>query len=357
MPNANIRRYLRHGTLCQISTFEASARLGSLTRAARELSMAQPTASMHIKKLSEIIGAPLFEQVGKRIFLTESGRRLYATCDDMFRVLSDLESSLAEVRGLRSGQLRLAVSTAGKTVAARLLAAYARRYPNIDASLQIQNRRALQERLAGNEDDLTIFANPPEGAEFVRLPFLRNPMIALTRANHPLVREKRIPLARLAEEPFVMREPGSGTRAIVESLFAGQGLAIRPRMELGTNEAIAEAIIGGLGVSIMSRCAVEGDIERGRLAILDVEGLPLEGRWTFVYPAGKQLSTAAASFLEFCRRNANAIVMRRDACRDDPCADEFELDAGLSAIRTRCRRCVAREAPSLTAQARRAGTP
>ena len=162
MPQSNIHRYIRHGTLPQLCMFEASARLGSFTRAAEELHMAQPTASVQIKKLTETVGLPLFEQIGKRIYLTEAGQRLQASCAEMFRTLSNLEDALAGMRGLDSGHLRLAVSTATKYFAPRMLTLFLRRHPGMDVSLQIHNRQALIERLAANQDDLYIFADPPE---------------------------------------------------------------------------------------------------------------------------------------------------------------------------------------------------
>ena len=142
MPQPNIRRFLKHGTLPQLRVFEASARLGSFTRAAEELHMAQPTASVQIKKLSETVGFPLFEQVGKRIYLTEAGQRVYAGCNDVFRALASLEETLTEMRGLASGHLQLAVTSTAKYFAPRLLGAYIQRYPGIETSLQIQIGRA-----------------------------------------------------------------------------------------------------------------------------------------------------------------------------------------------------------------------
>ena len=309
MPQSVIQRYLKHGTLPQLSVFEASARLGSFTRAAEELHMAQPTVSVQIKKLSETIGLPLFEQVGKRIFLTDPGRQLYRSCQEVFRALASLEDTMADFRGLKSGRLRLAVSTTGKYFAPRMLAAFIQRHPGVEVSLQIHNRRALIDRLANNEDELYIFANPPQEHEVVRQAILPNPMVVFARVDDPLVHERHIPLARLAQEPFLMREPGSGTRMVAQELFDKHGLAPRVRMELSTNEAIKQAILAGLGVSIMSRYTLGLDTEQHRLVTLDVEGFPLERHWYFVYPVGRQLSVVAKTFLDFVRVEARPLVL------------------------------------------------
>lgn len=308
MPQPNIRRFLKHGTLPQLRAFEASARLGSLTRAAQELNMAQPTASVQVKKLSETVGLPLFEQVGRRIYLTEAGRRVHAGCNDVFRALAHLEETLNEMRGMASGHLRLAVSTTAKYFAPRLLAAFARRHPAIEASLQIHNRSTLIERLGNNADDLYVFADPPDEQEVVVQAILSDPLMVFARSDHALAGEKNIAFARLAEEPFLMREAGSGTRRVTLKLFERHGLTPKIRMELSTDEAIREAMLAGLGVTILSRYSLGLEPEHAKLACLDVEGFPLERHWHFVYPVGKQLSMAARAFMDFARVEARNLV-------------------------------------------------
>lgn len=309
MPQSKIRRYLKHGTLPQLSVFEAVARLGSFTRAAEELYMAQPTVSVQIKKLGESIGLPLFEQVGRKTHLTDAGRLLYATCEEMFAALTRVEDRFADLRGLKAGRLRLAVSTTGKYFAPRMLAAFVQKHPGVDVALQIHNRQALIERLNNNADDLYIFANPPQDIDVVTQMILPNPLVAYANANHPLARERRIPFARFAAEPFLIREPGSGTRMIVQQIFDQHGVKPNIRMELGSNEAIKQAILAGLGVSIMSRYNLGLDTENDRLATLDVKGLPIEGHWYFVYPVGKQPTLVAQSFMEFVRKEGKQLVV------------------------------------------------
>ena len=308
MPQSSIRRFLKHGTLPQLRVFEASARLGSLTRAALELNMAQPTASVQVKKLSETVGLPLFEQVGKRIYLTEAGRRVHEGCNDVFRALASLEETLSQMRGLASGHLNLAVSTAAKYFAPRLLAAFVQRHPGIEVSLQIHNRSTLIERLGNNEDDLYMFADPPDEQEVVVQAIMSDPLMVFARNDHALAGEKNIAFARLAEEPFLMREHGSGTRRVTLKMFEQYRLAPKIRMELSTDEAIREAILAGLGVSILSRCSLGPDLEQAGLASLDVQGFPLERHWHFVYPVGKQLSVATRAFMDFARVEARSLV-------------------------------------------------
>jgi DNA-binding transcriptional LysR family regulator len=308
MSQSKIHRYLKHGVLPQLTVFEAVARLGGFTRAAEELFLAQPTVSVQIKKLTETVGMPLFEQVGKRVHLTATGRHLYTACQEVFQTLSHLEDTFSDMRGLKSGSLQLGVISTGKYFAPRMLAAFVQQHPGIDVSLHIHNRQTLIERLAGNADDLYIFANPPHEPEVVTQMILPNPLVVYARADHPLAREKNIPFERFAQEPFLIREPGSGTRMVAQRIFDQHGLKPWIRMELSTSEAIKQAILAGLGVSILSRYTLGLDVQQTQLITLDVEGFPLEHHWYFVYPSGKQLSLVAKSFMDFVRVEARQLV-------------------------------------------------
>jgi len=296
MSHAHIRRYLKHGTLPQIAVFEAIARLGSYTRAAAELHMAQPTVSTQIKKLSDSIGLPLFELVGKRVYLTDAGRTLYAACSEIFTALSQLEHSFAALRGAETGRLQLAVGTSASFMPA-VLAGFARHYPGVEISLRFCNRDELARRLANNADDVYLFSTAPE-LNVVKQALLPNPLVACARADHPLACELAIPFARMAQEPFLLREPGSGTRAAVERLFERHGAAPDVRMELSSDAAICQGVHEGSGVAIVSQHALAPD---GALVVLDVDTLPLAQHWYFVYPAGKQLSRAAQALIALAR--------------------------------------------------------
>ena len=325
MPQIDIHRYVKHGTLPQLRLFEASARLGSFARAAHELHMAAPTASVQIKKLTETVGLPLFEQIGKRIFLTDAGRCLYASCSEVFRTFGDLEQRLTDLRGLDAGHLRLGVTTAARYFAPRLLGAFVQRHIGIETALQIHNEGTLLERLERNEDDLYLFANVPKGREVVVQTILPNPLVVFARDDHPLARERCIAFARLANEPFLMREPGSGTREITLKLFREHGVRPKIRMELSSNEAIREAILDGGGVSILSRYLLGLEPEPPGLVCLDVDGFPLASRWNFVYPVGKQVSPAVHAFMDFARAEAKALAgTDRDGVR--PADELIQLD-------------------------------
>jgi DNA-binding transcriptional LysR family regulator len=296
--------------LPQLAVFEASARLGSFTRAAEELHLAQPTVSTQMRKLTETVGLPLFERIGKKIHLTAAGLALCEGARELIGTLSRVDQSLASLRGLHAGRLRLAAGTGCEHFLPHLLAAFAKRHPAIEVSLEIQNRGRLIERLAANADDLYVFANPPAEEEIVSQVVAPNAIVACARKDHPLARERAAPLSRFACEPFLARESGSGTRMACEALFERHGIAPRIRMELSSNESIRQAVLAGLGVSILSRHTLRLDAG-SEIAILDVEGLPLERPWQIVYPIGKQVTPTAQEFMKLARAESPRLFRSR----------------------------------------------
>jgi LysR family transcriptional regulator, low CO2-responsive transcriptional regulator len=295
---------LNQATLHQLKVFEAAARHGSFTRAAEELFLTQPTVSMQIKQLTKSVGLPLFEQVGKRLFLTEAGRELFATCRQIFETIAQFEMKVADLKGLKQGQLRLAVITTAKYFIPRLLGPFCQLYPGIDISLQVTNHERIVERMANNLDDLYIMSQVPDHLDVNFQPFLENPLVVFAPANHPLAGEKDIPIERLVDEPFIMREPGSGTRRTVQQLFDERGIKVKVKLELGSNEAIKQAIAGGLGISVLSRHTLIPD-NTTEFAILDVQNFPIKRTWFMVYPGGKQLSIVARAYFEYLLEAAN----------------------------------------------------
>jgi DNA-binding transcriptional LysR family regulator len=307
MPLTEIKRYLRHGTLPQLRVFEAVARLGSYTRAAEELHMAQPTVSVQIKKLTETVGLPLLEQIGKRIHMTAAGRELHAACMEIFAALARVEERYANLRSLTSGSLRVAVTSTGKYLAPRLLAAFVKQHPGIEIALHVGSWREVVGRLAQNADDLCILGNTPAVDGVVVQRILPNPFYVYARADHPLARLRAIPFEVFAREPMLMREAGSGTRLLTERIFARHDCKPNVVMEVASDEGIKEAVLAGAGVSVLSRHALGFEPPR-RLATLDVQGFPIESHWHFAYPVGKQPSAAAQAFLDFVRSNAGAVL-------------------------------------------------
>jgi DNA-binding transcriptional LysR family regulator len=288
-------------TLGQLKAFETVVRLGSISRAAEELHVTQPAVSKKVSLLQEEVGLALFEHVGKRLHLTDAGRELLTTCGDWLEAWSRFEQSIADLKGLKQGRLRLAVVTTGKYFMPRVLRPFCELYPGIDISMQVLNRHRLVERLTHNSDDLYIMGAPPDGLEIESERLMENPLVVLAPASHPWSSRRRIAFGELADVAFVMREQGSGTRTAVEREFQERGVPLRVKLELGSNEAIKEAVAGGLGLTILSRSTVRFDTAQPELVELDVHGFPVWRSWYVVWPRSKQLSVVARTFLVFLR--------------------------------------------------------
>ena len=305
-------------TFHQLRLLLAVSREGSVSRAAQRLHLTQPTLSAQLRQLAEQVGLPLFERVGRKLHLTAAGRVVLDTANRVEQELERLDETLAELRGDVVGRLRLAVVSTAETFIPRLLGDFRRERPAVEVSLVVLNRDAVIRRLADNLDDLYIMSRPPQAPPVVATPFLSNPLVVVAAAEHPLAGRETLQIEALAAEEFVLREPGSGTRQAAEHFFAAHGLALRPRLELGSNEAVKQAVAGGLGLSLLSAHALAHAVDEG-IAVLRVDGTPLPTQWQVVYPAGKRLTPLAGAFLEFLRERAaeleRSAQARLDAAR------------------------------------------
>jgi len=286
-------------TLRQLQVFEKVASHLNYSRAAEELYLSQPAVSMQIKQLEGHIGLPLFEQMGKKIFLTEAGRELFHYSRNIAQQLAEMEVVFDEMKGLGKGRLTLSVVNTANYFTPQLLAKFCRLHPNINVTLQVANRAAVLKQLADNSTDLAIMGRPPDGLDIGAEPFMDNPLVVIAAPDHPLARLKRVKFAQLAQETFLSREPGSGTRSAMERVFTQHNIQPRISMEMETNEAIKQAVQAGMGLGILSLHSIELELETKRLAIVNVEDFPLLRHWFVVHRAHKRLSSAAAAFKEF----------------------------------------------------------
>ena len=286
-------------TLHQLRVFETVARHGSFTKAAEELFITQPTVSSQVKQLTKTVGLPLFEQIGKQVHLTDAGKELLDTCRDIFDRLDNFEMKVAELKGAKQGTLRLAMVTTAKYFMLRLLGSFCQEYQAIDISVEVTNNSNLVRRMLENQDDLYILSQLPEDLDLQARRFLDNPLVVVAREDHPLAGKSNIAIERLKEESFIMREHGSGTRQTLQKLLAKNKVPVKVRLELGSNEAIEQAIAGGLGISVLSEHALLSNGLNGELIVLDVEHFPIHNQWYIAYLAGKQLSVIAQTFYEY----------------------------------------------------------
>lgn len=286
----------RHITQRQLETFASVARLGSFSRAAETLHLTQPAVSIQIKQLSETIGLPLFEQIGRDIRLTAAGEELQATVRALDDEWARFDSAIGALQGMHSGRLRVALVTTAKYFLPRMLGAFCRRYPEIDVQLEITNRAGVVARMRGNEDDLYIMSLPPVDMDIVVRPFLDNPLVVIAPLDHPAA-GRRCTAAELAGASFLLREPGSGSRAAVDRHLQQLGLTPTVRLTVASNEAIRDLVASGLGLAILSRHSLAADPAEQGLAILDVEHFPIRQPWSIVHLKGKVLSLPAQAFI------------------------------------------------------------
>lgn len=300
-----------HFTLQQLKLFESVARNKGYTAAAKEQYLTQPAVSIQIKRLETQIGVTLFEKVGKRVFLTPTGESVYEAAVDILSRIQGLKASLETLKGEVAGPLQLSGVTTTKYFFPRLLGAFLRKYPGVEPKLRFTNRRRVIERLNNNEDDFVIMGQIPEGLELEAYPFLKQNLVPIAPVGHPLSEKKDISLKRLMSERFLQREAGSGTRAAFDRLLKEHDLEVSPYMELGSAEAIKQGVMAELGLGVVSAHAVALEREAGKLAILDVQGFPIERTWYAVHLKGKTLSLTARTFLDFILEQNDAPPERR----------------------------------------------
>lgn len=290
-------------TIRQLRVFCTVARLLSYTRAAEELGCQQPTASALVAELERATQLILLEQRGKHLKLTDEGRELYAYVQQVVAAADEAWWAMAERRGSMttvSRPLRVAAdTTVGTYVLPRLLGAFHRQHSAVALQLNIANRAAVRASLLAGEADLVIAGRPPEVEGLVAEPFLANPLVVIASPEHVLVGQRQVTLARLAEEVFLQREEGSGTRAAMEEVFEIAGVPLKVGMVLGHIEAIKRAVAANLGVSVLSALAVRREVQYGTLAILDVEQFPIQRRWYVARLAERPLTVSADAFIKF----------------------------------------------------------
>lgn len=282
-----------HYTLRQLEIFRVVAETLSYTAAAGQLNLTQPAVFAQVKQLEAQIGMALVARLGRRLELTEAGEAVLRAAHGIRANGEALRASLDDLQGLGRGRLDLAVVSTAKYMLPRMIGPFTRDHPGIDIRLVVANREALLERLAAGVDDLYILGAVPPDMSADHCGLAENPLVLVAPPDHPLVGRSGIALEEVARHSLLLREAGSGTRRAVEALFAEHGLAIAARMELGANEAVKQAVMAGLGLAVLSRGAVQLELDHGYLAQVEAEGFPLRRHWHLAWHRGKSLTRAA----------------------------------------------------------------
>ena len=295
-------------TLRQLRVFESVARLLSYTRAAEELHLSQPAVYMQIRQLEDNLGLPLFERVGKKVYITEAGQEMYHYSRGVEQQLSEAETVLENLKGLRQGRLVLAVASTANYFVPRLFAEFNKKYEAVSLSLDVTNRKGLLSHLEANDADMIIMGLPPGEMDLEAEAFLDNPLVVIAPPGHPLVGQRHIPMETLQQETFIMRERGSGTRISTERVFEDVGVQLKTGMEMSSNEAIKQAVQAGLGLGVLSIHTLEVELMLERLVVLDVEDFPIIRHWYIVHRRGKRFSAVAQAFRDFVLTESKALL-------------------------------------------------
>jgi DNA-binding transcriptional LysR family regulator len=301
---------MKHATLRQLKVFETVARLSSYSRAAEDLHLTQPAVSTQIRKLEAHAGLPLFEQLGKKIFLTAAGTELLHHCHLIIQQFEEAEAAMTHFKGVSGGRLNVAVISAGDYFLPSLLVEFARRHEGVEINLSVHNRGDLLTQLGDNLTDLAVMVRPPDDADTVAEPFAPHPYLIVAPREHALVPERGIALSRLVREPFIVREPGSDTRHSMADALGRHHSHVNVALEVKSTETIKQAVIAGMGVAFLSGHTVSRELRDGSLVALDVQGFPLMLHWYLVQRRHKRLPPVAQAFREFLLREGSALVER-----------------------------------------------
>jgi DNA-binding transcriptional LysR family regulator len=286
--------------LHQLKIFSTVADHLSFTRAAEHLHLSQSSVSLQVKQLERTLGLELFEQIGKKIFLTESGRTLQQYSQKLFALIDETLLVMDEMKGVMRGSVTIvADTTAGIYVVPQAIGAFHRLHPSIQLSLEVQGRTGAQEALLANRADLAIIARVPDSLTFVIQEFLPNELVLIAPPSHRLAGQDHIPVEELAGETVILREVGSMTRDTAERFFRDRGVDVRFGMTLGSTGAIKQAVAADLGIAVLSKQAISLELSLDRLVTLNVEGFPIPRKWFLVHLKEKRLSSAAAALKQF----------------------------------------------------------
>ncbi len=301
---------MKHATLRQLKVFESVARLSSYSRAAEELHLTQPAVSTQVRKLEEHAGHPLFEQVGKKIHLTQAGGELLDISRSIIAQFEAAEQAMARLSGVAGGKLNVGVISAGDYFFPHLLVEFVRRHPGVSLNFTVHNREGLLTHIAQNLTDLGVMVRPPADGDMVAESFAPHPYVIVAAPGHPLAGQRSVSRARLMAEPFLVREQGSDTwNSMRDSLGARFG-KLKVAMEIRSTETIKQAVITGMGVSFLSAHTVARELKSKSLVVLDVERFPVMLDWYVVHRRAKRLPPVADAFRTFLLGDGAALISR-----------------------------------------------
>ncbi len=300
---------MRNINLHQLATFQVVAKHCSYVRAAEELHFSQPAVSAQIRQLEESMGVKLFDKIGRRTRLTQAGEELYLYSQKIFSLIDETLETMESLRSPQYGRLSVgADTTVGTYVIPGLLGKFRQVYPDVEITLEVVNRGYLLDAMVSNHVDMVVMGKIPTEVPVFVAPFAPNELVLVAPPTHRLAGCQHVPFAELAHEHFLLREEGSGTRAALEGAFQEAGVPLQVSMQVGNNSAIKQGVAAKLGIALISRVALDMELETNRLVILDVEGFPIMRQWRLVHLKDKNLSATARAFKLFMLQHADRLM-------------------------------------------------
>ena len=299
---------MKHATLRQLKVFEAVARHLSFSRAAEELHLTQPAVSIQVRKLEDHAGMPLFEQFGKKIYLTAAGAELLDIGRNIMHQFDIAESAMTQLKGVAGGKLNVAVISAGDYFFPRLLVEFIGRHQGVVLNFTVHNREGLLEKISANQTDLAIMVRPPQDPDMVCEAFAPHPYVIVAAPSHSLAGENDIGMERLIREHFVVREKGSDTWQSMQEGFGDHIQRLKIAMEITSTETIKQAVMAGMGIGFLSAHTIAQELRIGSLKVLDVQGFPLMLNWYVLHRRQKRLPPVAQAFKDFLVAEGPAMI-------------------------------------------------
>jgi DNA-binding transcriptional LysR family regulator len=291
----------------QLQVFLAVYQQQGYRKAAESLGLTQPAVSSQIRKLEDVLGQPLFEYVGRKLYCTRAGERVAEGINAIFDQVQHLQSDLHSLQGRLSGDLRLSVVNTVQYVVPYLLKGFLQMHPAVNVNVRVVNRAKALEQLNSNTDDLVMMGLVPNDRSLSSLPFLDNELIPVMSAEHPLAARKQLPAQQFLNAKLLLREQGSGSRLALEQHCQHHRLSLQPYMELGSNDAIKYAVLAGLGVAVLPKLSVLSELKLATLKTVSIKGFPLRRSWCLVYPSGKHPTPVTQAFLDYVQQNLKEI--------------------------------------------------
>lgn len=291
---------IRHLTFRLLQVYVDVVQTGSITDSARRLHLTQPTVSLQLKRLKEAIGEPLLESQHNKLVVTQAGQELYRICQQTLANFSEFNSFLGALQDGQRGHFSIAMVNTAQYILPRLLGPYSQSHPNVDVTVEIGNREQVLRRFEQGADDVYVFSHPPSLEHAFAGRFLRNPLVLVAPANHPLAHKSQVSLDDVIKERFLLREPGSATRMLFESFLQSRGVTLSSSLQMASNEAIRVGVGSGMGLALLSRHVLP--THDNSLVTLPIAGLPLESHWYFIVRNDRHLSYAALGFLRFAEQ-------------------------------------------------------